>query len=556
MGTTGVPLPMMKPPKNTHRGSGRSLTARSIHLVSLGCAKNTVDSASMAELLAREGYQLNDHAGRAEVIIVNTCGFIGPARDESFQVLGDLAARKRKGQLLIAAGCLTQRYGVEVARRVPGIDGILGTRRWMDIVEVLQKLDRGGGLQPVYHLPETPAVGTPSETGMGKGGVPRLAMQGGSAYLKIADGCRRPCAFCAIPLIKGTAVSRPMEDILTDVGLLVSGDTIHPYGLREINLIAQDTTDYGYDLGLKDGLALLLEKMTNPELYGRGVSGGRMPYAPTLPWIRVLYAYPGYVTDRLIEVMATRPQIVHYLDMPLQHAHPDTLRRMRRPANIEWVYRTLEKMRRQIPDLALRTTFIVGYPGETEDEFQALMDFVEAMRFDRVGTFQFSFETGTPSEPLGDPIPPEVKEERYNRLMELQHGISLEINQTFVGKTLPVLIEGQQEAGLDHPAGEDHPAGIDHPKTGSRKTAKQPEPGCILIGRSYRDAPEIDGVVVVLSERSVEDAYSKEDVHRERGAQEKSLIGEIVPVRITGAMAYDLNGILEYPGGNILDRSK
>jgi ribosomal protein S12 methylthiotransferase len=503
----------MKPRKNAHRVPGRALTARTrtVHLVSLGCAKNTVDSASMAELLAREGYQLSEHAGRAGVIIVNTCGFIGPARDESFQVLGNLAARKRKGQLLIAAGCLTQRYGAEVARRVPGIDGILGTRRWMDIVEVVQKLGRGGGLQPVYHLPETPTAGGPSETGANERGVPRLAVQGGSAYLKIADGCRHPCAFCAIPLIKGTAISRPMEAILNDARFLVS------QGVREINLIAQDTTDYGYDLGLKDGLALLLEKITDPELFGRDDPDGRS-HGSAPPWIRVLYTYPGYVTDRLIEIMATRPQIVHYLDMPLQHAHPDTLRRMRRPANTEWVYNTLEKMRRQIPDLALRTTFIVGYPGETEDEFQTLLDFVEAMRFDRVGTFQFSFEVGTPSEPLGDPISPEVKEERYIRLMELQHGISLEINQTFIGKTLPVLIEGQEQ------------------------------PSGILIGRSYRDAPEIDGVVVV------EDVRSERGVHREKGAPDKTLIGEIVPVRITGAMAYDLNGVLDLRGGLNFDQ--
>ena len=512
----------MKPPKNT---------ARTIHLVSLGCAKNTVDSASMAELLAREGYQLSEHAGRAGVIIVNTCGFIGPARDESFQVLSDLAAHKRKGQLLIAAGCLTQRYGVEVARRVPGIDGILGTQHWMDIVDVIQKLDRGKGLQPVYHLPETPSAGGPSGSGGAERGVPRLAVQGGSAYLKIADGCRRPCAFCAIPLIKGTAVSRPMEAILNDARILIS------LGVREINLIAQDTTDYGYDLGLKDGLALLLEKLTEPELYEQvkpALTGtGLMPSAPTEmtpygqvsrvnptrdlplpahPWIRILYAYPGYVSDRLIETMATRPQIVHYLDMPLQHAHPDTLRRMRRPANVEWVYYTLEKMRRQIPDLALRTTFIVGYPGETEDEFQTLLDFVKAMRFDRVGTFQFSFEAGTASEPLGDPIPPEVKEERYNRLMELQHGISLEINQTFVGKTLPVLIEGQEQS------------------TG------------VLIGRSYRDAPEIDGVVVIES--------------NPRHPPAELQVGKIVPVRITGAMAYDLNGILEPRGGTYIELSK
>jgi len=501
----------MKPHKTPNTVSPPLVGVRTVHLISLGCAKNTVDSSSMAALLARDGYQLTEHASRAGVIIVNTCGFIGPARDESFQVLSDLAARKRKGQLLIAAGCLTQRYGVEVARRVPGIDGILGTRRWMDILEVVQKLRRDGDLyrrgplQPVYHLPDTPTVGTDEK------GLPRLAVQGGSAYIKIADGCRRPCAFCAIPLIKGTAVSRPMEVILNEARLLVS------QGVREINLIAQDTTDYGHDLGLKDGLAQLLEKMTENTQISE--------FSPL--WIRVLYAYPGYVTDRLIEVMANgkptgggrphRMQIVHYLDMPLQHAHPDTLRRMSRPANVDWVFRTLEKMRRQIPDLALRTTFIVGYPGETEEEFQTLLDFVKTIRFDRVGTFQFSFETGTTSEPLGDPIPPEVKQERYNRLMELQHGISLEINQTFVGKTLPVLIEGAERAR----------------RTPTERCSVPPltvlslaPTERILIGRSYRDAPEIDGVVVV------------------EGAPAGIPIGDIVPVRITGAMAYDLNGIL------------
>ncbi len=454
----------------------QSKISNKVHMVSLGCAKNTVDSASMAELLQREGYILTDQPGRAGVIIVNTCGFIGPARDESYQVLEEMAAQKRTGQLLIAAGCLTQRYGAEVARRVPGIDGILGTRRWMDIVEVVQKLHHAGGLQPVYHLPETPTISGDIDHRDVEAGISRSVVQGGSAYIKIADGCRRPCAFCAIPLIKGTAVSRPMEAILQEARLLAA------HGVREINLIAQDTTDYGHDLGMKDGLAQLLEEMTVPT------------------WIRILYAYPGYITDRLIDVMATRPQIVHYLDMPLQHAHPDTLRRMRRPANIDWVYSTLDKMRRQIPDLALRTTFIVGNPGETEAEFQALLDFVKAIRFDRVGTFQFSFEPGTASEPLGDPVPAEVKEERYNRLMELQHGISLEINQAFVGQTLPV-----------------------------------------LIGRSYRDAPEIDGVVVVETQPG-----RLGDVSREEAAP-ASLIGQIVPVRITGAMAYDLNGVLARP---------
>lgn len=439
------------------------MSKKTFHLVSLGCAKNTVDSDSMAQLLTKSGYQAVDHPRQAGVLIVNTCGFIAPAREESLQALRELASKKRNGQLLIAAGCLTQRYGAEVARTVPGIDGILGTRRWMDIVDVVESLRQEKHPQPRYHLPESPTIGRD------EGGALRASVQGASAYLKIADGCRRPCAFCAIPLIKGTAVSRPMEAILNEARLL------QEMGVRELILIAQDTTDYGHDLGLKNGLARLLERLVKE--------------APEIEWIRILYAYPGYVTDALIEVMAQHRQIVPYLDMPLQHAHRDVLRRMKRPANIEWVYRTLEKMRQAMPDLALRTTFIVGYPGETEAEFQTLLDFVQEIRFDRVGAFQFSFEPGTASEPLGDPVPPEVKQERYERLMAVQQPISLERNQAWVGKTLDVLIEGQNEG--------------------------------ISVGRSYRDAPEIDGMVLIEGEIPV---------------------GQIAPVRITGAMTYDLTG--------------
>jgi ribosomal protein S12 methylthiotransferase len=436
------------------------------HLVSLGCAKNTVDSESMAALLRRGGYAAVGEPAAADVLLVNTCGFIGPAKEESLAVLRELAAGKKPGQILIAAGCLTQRYGAEVARQVPGIDGVLGTRRWMDIVQVVQTLRRGEHPQPLYHLPETPRLPA------GDSGVGRSAVQGASAYLKIADGCRRPCAFCAIPLIKGTAVSRPPEAILAEARGLAE------QGVREIILIAQDTTDYGHDLGLKDGLAQLLE--------------GLVSAVPQVDWLRVLYAYPGYVTDRMVEVMAARPQVLHYLDMPLQHAHPSMLRRMRRPANVDWVQRTLEKMRAAMPDLALRTTFIVGYPGETEQEFQTLLDFVAEARFDRVGVFTSSFEPGTASEPLGDPVPEEVKVERRRRLMELQQRISLEKNQALVGRTLPVLIEGSNDG--------------------------------LSLGRSYRDAPEIDGLVIIEGEIPA---------------------GEIVPARVTGALAYDVSATVD-----------
>ncbi|TFH36585.1 MAG: 30S ribosomal protein S12 methylthiotransferase RimO [Anaerolineales bacterium] len=436
------------------------------HLVSLGCAKNTVDSESMARLMDRAGFESTEDAGNADVLIVNTCGFIGPAKEESLQVLRELAEAKGSQQLLIAAGCLTQRYGAEIAEAVPGIDGILGTRRWMDIVEVVQSLRSAKHPEPLYHLPAVATVGEDER------GIDRVAIQGPSAYLKIADGCRRPCAFCAIPLIKGTAVSRPMQAILSEAQHLEAS------GVRELILIAQDTTDYGHDLGLREGLADLLEQLVQK--------------APGIDWIRVMYAYPGYVTDRFIEAMASHPQILPYLDMPLQHGNRETLRRMRRPANLEWVYSTIAKMRAAIPDLSLRTTFIVGYPGETEAEFQDLLDFITTIRFDRVGAFPFSFEPGTTSEVLGDPVAPELKQERLDRLMTLQQSISLQRNQEFVGRSLMTLIEGTKDG--------------------------------ISLGRTYRDAPEVDGLVLIEGDIPV---------------------GEMLPVVITGAMPYDLTGQVE-----------
>ncbi|HEY5269796.1 MAG TPA: 30S ribosomal protein S12 methylthiotransferase RimO [Anaerolineales bacterium] len=448
------------------------MNRKTFHLTSLGCAKNSVDSDSMAQLLERDGYHAVGAPQKACILIVNTCGFIGSAREESYSVLHALAEAKHPDQLLIAAGCLTQRYGAEVARQVSGVDGILGTRRWMDIVEVVRQLRQsphpsaGSGLrpEPLYHLPETPTIGTDEK------GALCASIAGASAYLKIADGCRRPCAFCAIPLIKGTTVSRPLETLIDE------SRRLHDMGVRELVLIAQDTTDYGHDLGMQDGLATLLEQITVT--------------VPDMDWIRIMYAFPGCVTDRLIDVMASHPQVLPYLDIPLQHAAPATLTRMRRPANIDWVHTTIAKMRSTLPKLAIRTAFIVGYPGETDKEFQTLLDFVEEIRFDRVGAFQFSFESGTASEALGDPIPAPVKEARFQRLMELQQSISLQINQSYVGQRLDVLIEGQDKE--------------------------------IAIGRSYRDAPEIDGLVLV---------------------EGKAEIGSIIQVKITGAMAYDLTGI-------------
>ena len=433
-------------------------------MVSLGCSKNTVDSHSMATLLGKAGYNSSVEADEAGILIVNTCGFIQAARDESIGTLRELAANKRPDQLLIAAGCMSQRYGPWVVDQVPGIDGVIGTRRWMDIVPFIHSLRRNKKPEPLYHLPdEATTVGSDEK------GILRAAVQGASAYLKISDGCRRPCAFCAIPEIKGTHVSRPLDSILAEAVALQDA------GVQEAIIIAQDSTDWGHDLGLKNGFSTLLKELVNA--------------APRLPWLRIMYAYPGYVTDEMIATMAEHEQILPYLDIPLQHGSRETLKRMRRPANIDWVYRTVAKLRTAMPDLAIRTTMIVGYPGETDAEFDELKQFVQDLRFDRLGVFTYSYEASTPSATVSWQVDEAVKAARRDELMAIQQQISLEKNQEQVGKTLPVLIEGYGDE--------------------------------VSIGRCYRDAPEIDGLVFVPGELP---------------------IGSLVPVRIDGAMAYDLTG--------------
>jgi ribosomal protein S12 methylthiotransferase len=459
------------------------------YLLSLGCSKNTVDSESMAQVLNQQGMRGVGNPGDAEVLIVNTCGFIDAAKQESINVLRELVEGKRGNQVVIAAGCLSQRYGAALVQEIPGLDGIIGTRRWMDIFDLIARLRKRKHPEPLYHLPTDANV-----VGLDERGVLRASVQGASAYLKIADGCRRPCAFCAIPKIKGTAVSRPLESIVREAAQL------QEMGVKEILLIAQDTTDYGYDLGMKDGLAQLLDAIVDA--------------APGIPWIRIMYAYPGYVTPRLMETMAKHPQVLPYLDMPLQHGHRETLKRMKRPANIEWVYDTVGKLRETIPQLAIRTTFIVGYPGETAEEFQGLLQFVRDLQFDRVGAFKYSYEIGTPSAALPNHVDDDLKQQRYNTLMEMQQGISLAKNQSFVGKTLAILVEG-------HGAGEDEQG--------------NPTGDSLSLGRSYRDAPEIDGYVIVEGELPV---------------------GEIVPVRVTGATPYDLIATAELQAPQIIQPGK
>jgi ribosomal protein S12 methylthiotransferase len=432
------------------------------YLLSLGCPKNTVDSEGISRLLQQAGYKSITEPESAQLLIVNTCGFIDKAKEESFAALRELAKRKQPGQFLIAAGCLSQRYGRELVTKVPGLDGVIGTRRWMEITTLVRNLpskDHPYGKPAVMTGDPLERITEPM----------RGALQGASAYLKIADGCSAPCAFCAIPAIKGPARSRPLEAIVAEAQQLVGR------GAKEIILIAQDTTAYGRDRGERDALPTLMEAI--------------LTAAPDLQWLRLMYAYPQHVTPRLIEVMARYPRVCHYLDMPLQHGHPEVLRRMNRPYYVDAVRRLVADLREAMPDIALRTSFIVGYPGETEKEFSALLDFVVEMAFDRVGVFTYSPEAGTKAAELSCQVPTKVKEERYARLMELQQGISLVRNQQAVGRVLEVLVEGQSEH--------------------------------LSVGRSYRDAPEIDGLVLIEGELPV---------------------GEMVPVRITGAMEYDLVG--------------
>ena len=430
---------------------------------SLGCAKNTVDSQSMEKLLSRSGYRPVAESKNADVIVVNTCGFIQPAKEESLQVLNQYAEEKSSNQYLIAAGCLSEREKDTLVQEVPELDAALSTRRWVDILQVFHLLDAGTA-SPYLHFPDTTRIQPNPE------GIPAFAVQCKSAYLKTADGCDRKCAYCAIPMIKGPMVSRMERDIIRDALLLQEKD------IKEVILIAQDSTVYGRDLGKKDALPDLLEAL--------------VAQVPGIPWIRIMYMFPDSISDRLIEMMSNHQQILPYLDIPLQHAHPNVLKRMRRPSDMKNVRDTLSKMRTDMPDLALRTTFIVGFPGETQDEFQTLLEFVQEIEFDHVGIFPYYHEQGTSAFDLEDDIPESIKQERIQALACVQEDVSLRKNQAFIEKELMILIEGNGDG--------------------------------MSIGRSYRDAPEIDGLVFL---------------------QQVITPGTLLKARITGALVHDLIGI-------------
>ncbi|MBI3734740.1 MAG: 30S ribosomal protein S12 methylthiotransferase RimO [Chloroflexi bacterium] len=443
------------------------------YLLTLGCPKNVADSEGMSVVMKQSGYRQTSDPDKADVLIVNTCGFLQVAREESESALRDLAAGKRPGQILVAAGCLPQRYGAAVMGNTPGIDGIIGTRQWTNIARFANTLrarrvsaqDRvrlGGLTGDDDALVATVARGPSAGSGHG----PRAVKPTPSAYLKIGDGCSAPCTFCTIPSFKGLQKSKPAAQVIAEARDLVAR------GTREIVLVAQDSTAYGRDWGAKDALPELIEAV--------------LEAAPDLNWLRLMYAYPGHVSPRLAETMARQTQVVHYLDVPLQHGAAGVLRRMKRPSP-EVARRMIESLRAAMPDIAIRSTFIVGYPGETETEFQELLDFLSDAQLDRVGAFTFSPEPGTPAAEQADQLPQEIKAERYARLMEHQREISLAKNRALVGREMDVLIEGAN--------------------------------GGISVGRSYRDAPEVDGVVLV---------------------QQSLRAGAMARARVTGAMEYDL----------------
>ncbi len=432
------------------------------YLVTLGCPKNEVDSEAMAELLLEAGHRSVGDPQLADVLITNTCAFIHDAREESFGVLGELAEAKRTDQILVAAGCLSQRDAEALCHRVPEVDAVLGTRSWPEIVSVVEQARnrRPAALRVVREQSNLVAS------------VRRLALGGQTAYIKIADGCDAACSFCAIPLIKGAQVSKPVDDIVREAREL------RDHGVLEVVLIAQDTTAYGRDLGLTHGLAHLLRTLERE--------------VPELPWIRLLYAYPQHIDDELIDAMAELPQVCHYLDLPLQHGHPDVLRRMRRPHNVASIRERVMALREAMPDIALRSTFIVGFPGETEHEFRALLDLMEEIAFDHVGVFAYSREKGTPAAEMTDQVPSSVAAERHEIAMLTQQGISHQRNLEEVGRVVDVLLEGSGEG--------------------------------LTLGRSYRHAPEIDGLVLIPGEHGSQGFRSVRIVD----AQPYDLVAEIV----------------------------
>lgn len=401
---------------------------KTYHLVTLGCPKNDVDSEHLERLLTGGELLPVVQPGDADAIIVNTCGFIEQSQEQSMETVRELAAHKREGQTLIVAGCMTQLYGRQVREEVSGVDHIFGVGQWQDVARLLSV-----DVDAIFDIPESAAKVT-----------------GPSAYLKISDGCDAPCEFCVIPKIKGGLRSAPAGLLVREAQRLVAA------GAKELVLVGQDTTAWGEDLGMPvaSGLPGLLEMLS--EAVGPDV------------WLRLMYAYPSRVSSQLIETMARLPNVVHYLDVPLQHGSEAILRRMKRPHNVEKVLRFVEELRAAMPGIVLRTSFIAGFPGETEAEFNELLSFARTIRFDHAGCFTYSRQQWTGAFEMDAQVPDELKHARRDRFMRQQQKIAAKQAKRFVGRTLPMLVEG---------------------------TGEDEDGAPIAAGRTYREAPEVDGLV-------------------------------------------------------------
>ncbi|MDU2502711.1 MAG: 30S ribosomal protein S12 methylthiotransferase RimO [Peptoniphilus sp.] len=432
-----------------------------VHIVTLGCSKNDVDSSMMYSLLDKNKYQMVNEPSQADILIVNTCGFIDAAKEESIDTILESVEYKNEGRCkkVLLSGCLAQRYPEELIKEIPEIDGIIGTGNIDYINELLDRSLAGDLFIKTDNLNSAYIEGIRKEE------------VNTTEYVKISEGCNNNCSYCIIPSLRGKNRSRKIEDIYSEVEYLVSK------GAREIILIAQNTTDYGIDLYAKYSLSNLINKISKIE---------------DLKWIRVLYLYPDHFTDDLIEEFKNNDKLVNYVDMPLQHISDDVLKKMNRKTSKEHIIKTLKNLRKSVPDIVIRTTFIVGFPGESDDDFNQLVDFIKDIKFDKLGVFEYSKEEGTRAASLDEQIFDSIKEERKNEIMAIQSEISAEILSKKIGKKLEVLIEEE----------------VDEEN---------------YIGRTYMDSPEIDGVTYVHSDKNLE-------------------IGSFVQVNVVDSLDYDLVG--------------
>lgn len=437
-----------------------------ILFISLGCDKNLVDSEVMLGLLDKKGYQIVDSEENADIIVVNTCCFIHDAKEESIQTILEMAEYKKEGKLkaLIVTGCLAQRYQQEIIDEIPEVDAVLGTTSYDHIVEAVEEALAGNGhvvLEDVDALPDVKEK--------------RLVTTGGHyAYMKIAEGCDKHCTYCIIPKLRGNYRSVPMEKLLAEAKDLAD------QGVKELILVAQETTVYGKDLYGEKSLHKLLRELCK-------ISG--------IQWIRILYCYPEEIYDELIQTIKEENKVCHYLDLPIQHASDAVLKRMGRRTSKAQLVEIIEKLRKEIPDISLRTTLITGFPGETQEQHEELKDFVDEMEFDRLGVFTYSPEEDTPAATMTEQIPEEVKEDRQAELMELQQEIAFDLAEDMVGREVLVMIEG--------------------------KVADENA----YVGRTYKDAPNVDGLIFINTD-------------------EELMSGDFARVRVTGALEYDLIGEL------------